>query len=391
MNRTISLLLIIAIVTGQILKIPLFSQGGLTVLDILITCLTLAGLFKIKKSQISITIPELGVVVFLIIATVSLILTPIKLTHFEFLTSLAYLIRLAIYLLFGWLIIKGIYINFYTKILPTLLVSGVLLAILGLLQFIFIPNLGFLEQFSWDPHLYRAVSTFLDPNFLGLYLTLTLGLLTQTKLPKNILIILFTLVFVTLIITFSRSAYLSFTALFLISSILQKSIKLLLVSICLSAILFVSFWGYQKIIAQPYMVDRSQSAQARVSSWQQGIDIFKKNLLLGVGYNSYRYALREYNLASTSQLTSRGASSNDSSLLHILATTGIVGFLSVCFVCFSILRCLIPHQSKVFAKSIFFPSLMAILVQSFFVNSFFYPFILIWVIMYTAYIFKTSS
>lgn len=363
----IELILTLSILTGQLIKFPI-GVGGVTILDLAVFILTTWGLvnlrFKLKKPPMFVN----GGFIFIILALISSVLTPLQLSLEEMITSLMYLVRFSSYLLLGWVITSQ---GFKYSLSPNLfIISGALLSIIGILQILIYPDLGFLQQSGWDPHFYRAVSTFLDPNFLGAFLVITLLLMLchpeQREGSKQKFFLIFTIIYLTLLLTFSRSSYLMFFISTITLGLLQRSKKIILSSILLSAFLLVGFQVYTLTISEPRNIDRSKSASFRLNTWQQGITIFEKSPLLGIGYNSYRYALRDYNLGDSDFLNSHGASSNDSSILFILATTGIVGLIAflllllflmkTSFVVCSILAGLLAHS--LFNNSLFYPPVL---------------------------------
>lgn len=373
-------ILTLAITSGQLIKLPLL-QGGATVLDITVIFLCFIGIiklkFKLKKPPLFLA----SAFLFIAVTILSLILTPLILNLSQYLTSFLYILRLAVYFLLGWLIYSGAYPSLKQKAHLILLSSGVILAMLGLTQFVFLPDLRFLTKDGWDPHYFRTASTFLDPNFLGGFFALTAILIIQMRLKNNYKILSFIPLYLGLLTTFSRGGYLAFfTGLFTLS-ILNKSIKLGILTLILSAGLLFGFFNYQKGVAAPRNIDRNQSAEFRLNTWQQGLSLFQQAPILGVGYNSYSHGLRQYRLANAEFLKSHGATTNDSSLLFVAATTGVVGLTAYLF----FLANLLETAWKVFQKNIWggicIAGVLATLVQSFFANTLFYPFILIWIIL----------
>lgn len=370
-----SLILTLAIISGQLIKLPLSGHSGITLLDTTVLLLCVFGLFrlrfKLKKPPLALT----GGLIFIFVAILSLILTPLSLTLPQFISSFLYTIRFSAYILLGWEIYSGAYPLLKNKIHQVLIFSGLSLAILGLLQFIFIPDLRFLSSQGWDPHYYRTASTFLDPNFFGGYMTLTLILLSQKiTITNRRNILFFSIVYLALLTTFSRGSYLAFLLSFATLSFLNRSAKLAIITIVLFSGLLLSFYNYQIDIAQPRGIDRARSAEMRLSTWQQGGTIFQNHLLLGVGFNAYRYALEQYNLGDKNFLSSRGSSTNDSSLLFVAATTGIIGL-------FVFLLFLLPLIFNNKYNHILAAGIAGLIIQSFFANTLFYPFNLIWIIL----------
>lgn len=373
------LILLLSITLGQLVRIPIGTHGGITLLDSSVIFLTILGLIKVK---LRLKNPPIFLKVFfgfLSICLVSLFFTPLHLTNAQYISSLFYTVRLAFYTLLFWLIISKVFGNLQDIIVSLLFYSGLGIATLGLLQFLLIPNLDFMSQYGWDPHYFRTVSTFFDPNFAGAYLTLTLILGYQKLRNTNKWHILFLLViFLALLTTFSRSSYLMFLVSGLSFSLLKKSKRLLILTFTLFIIFLLGFYFYTLFIAQPRNIDRGQSASFRISTWQQGLDIFQHSPILGVGYNSYRYAVSEYNLADNQFIQSHGASSNDSSLLSILATTGIAGFIIYILFLITLLKTSLKNNLILIA------AILGLLVHSVFANSLFYPFILIWIFLKAA-------
>lgn len=386
-------LLILSILTGQIIKIPVTFLNGVTILDITIFFLCVIGLINLKFRLQKPPKYILSGLFFIIICIISLIFSPLGLTLDAYLISFSYTIRLFFYILFGWILYSGGLSAIKNNTQNILIYSGVGLAILGLLQFIFLPNLGFLESNGWDPHFFRNASTFLDPNFAGVFFVLTLILLVssrgvideviyQIRLPQPRLMAGFamTIVYIALLTTFSRSAYLMFLVSGLIFSVLKKSKLFFFSTLLLFLLLLLSFQTYSQAVAKPRNINRSASATSRLNTWQQGFTLVEKYPILGVGYNSYRFAIKQFNLSDSSD--SRGASSNDSSLLFVTSTTGVVGLLSFLYFLYTLI--LSGWKSWKNGNSyglILISAVVGLVINSFFNNTLFYPFIFIWIIL----------
>lgn len=358
-----SWILALGIASGQLIRLP-FLGGGITVLDITVLFLTLFGIFKLKfkLKKPPFLIPGL---VFISAAILSLILTPLHLGFSEMLSSLSYIARFFLYLSFAWVIF-----SFKKDLSKSFIFSGIVVAVLSLLQITFLPDLRFLASQGWDPHYFRVVSTFLDPNFTGAFLVLTLILLLQQKRGKFSLL-LFALIYIALLATFSRSSYLMFLGSGLTFSFLKRSIRFGAATLILFAVLFLGFSVYNLQVATPRNIDRTQSASYRFNTWQQGFDLFQKSPILGIGFNAYRYGIKEYNLGDKQFLESHGSSANDSSLLFVLSTTGILGLGAYLYLLFTFFK-----SNKVAAVG-----LAGLLIHSFFANSLFFPPILVWILV----------
>ncbi|QQG43791.1 MAG: O-antigen ligase family protein [Candidatus Daviesbacteria bacterium] len=379
----LSWVLVVAICAGQLIKIS-FGEGGITILDLTVGFLAIINFFSWITSvkTFKINLINFSTMGFIIAAVVSLILSPIHLTANEKLIAASYIVRLGAFFSLLW---------FPSKLLSPLqkdstkilLFSGVIIAVLGIAQLTFFPDLQFLAAANFDPHYLRTVSTFLDPNFTGAFLSLTAIILwpklfTKDTFKSNVWI--FILIYITLLTTFSRGGYLSLVSGLLIISLINKSFKQVLLTIVLGAILLFSFQQYTLQVAAPRKIDRAQSAAARLDTWQQGWNLFQRYPILGVGFNAYRYALKQLNLADEQFLSKKGASTNDSSLLYVAATTGIIGLGFYLSFLGGILK-LGWYKISHLGGMILIGGLIALLSQGFFANTLFYPFLLIWIIL----------
>lgn len=359
-------ILALGIVSGQLIRLP-FLSGGITILDIAVLFLTLFGLLKLKFRLKN---PPFfrSALFFILIALFSLLLTPLHLTLDAYIISFSYIARLFLYSSFAWIIF-----SLKKDLSKSFIFSGIVIAVLGLLQIIFLPDLRFLANQGWDPHYFRTVSTFLDPNFTGAFLVLTMILLLQLK-KERFSILIFALIYFALLTTFSRSSYLMFLSSGLTFSFLNKSKKYLFLTLILFAFLLLGFKTYSILVAAPRNIDRAESASFRFSTWQQGLTLFQKYPVLGIGFNAYRFGINQYNLGDQQFLESHGSSGNDSSLLFVAVTTGIIGLLVYLYFLFSLMK-----SSKIITAVI-----LGLIVHSFFSNSLFYPPILVWILIISA-------
>lgn len=378
MDILLTSILAFAVTAGQLIRIPV-GIGGITILDITISLFCLSGILRLKFNLKKPPRQIFAALIFLSLATISLIFTPLNLTKEEYFISFSYTVRFFLYVFFAWLAFSNAFGNLKENLTKVFLLSGISFAVLGLLQFIFFPNLDFLGINGWDPHYFRTVSTFLDPNFTGAFLVLTLILFLSLRGPhlwrgtwQSIL--LFTLIYIALLTTFSRSSYLMFLVSGLTFSFLKKSKTFAFTTIILFALLLTGFQIYTNLVAKPRNIDRAQSASSRLNTWEQGITLFQKSPVLGIGYNAYRYGVREYNLGDKQFLASHGASSNDSSLLFILSTTGILGLLAYIYFLWT------TFKSSGGKKLSLIAGLAGLLIHSLFANSLFYPPILAWLL-----------
>jgi hypothetical protein len=113
-------------------------------------------------------------------------------------------------------------------------------------------------------------------------------------------------------------------------------------------------------------LERSSSIMAKIENYKEGINVFTKSPLLGVGYDNLFY------IRTSSNINSHSLSGFDSSLLTILTTTGIFGFI---FFILGINKKF--NQSNLTQQSL----LIAVLFHSLFANSLLYPWILFFIFL----------
>lgn len=249
--------------------------------------------------------------------------------------------------LFRWIAYAGLYFFFkdckFSKNYLVLAALGV--ALVGIIQYLLIPDVSFLAASNWDNHYFRLVSTFLDPGFTGMILVLALLLKPSA------------IIYTAMLLTYSRASYLAF--LISMAFLYKKSLRIFL-GICVIFLISVSL--LPKSLGEGTKLARSESTFARIESWKQAIDVWKTAPIFGVGFNTYRYATKN------NDFTHAGGGS-DSSILTVLATTGILG-------CLGYLGLLSSLWKK--GKLLFKTSLLAVFIHSWFNNTLFYPWVMEW-------------
>jgi len=376
--KLISFLAISAIASlliGQIIRIP-FLGGVFTFMDISVFVFSFSSVFYFlfKKKSLKLS-PKLSIFVlfFIVSAAASTLLSLNIFQPKEVLISALFLFRFILYF--------SVYISLYNlfkknqveKLLNIFLLTGACFAAVGIFQFIFFPDLRFLAEFGWDPHYFRLVSTFIDPNFSGIFLVILTSIAFSFFLYRKKLrfLMYFFLFFTSTILTFSRSSYLALMAILLIIGVL-KSPKISIVLIVLLLTLSLMIPKTRERIEGALKLD--ETASARFESWQKALKIIKKNYLFGVGFNTYRYAQRDYGFFSVDAPEGQhSGAGTDSSFLLILATTGILGTFFYLLFFVSAVKLSFKKSSKNPVYLSAFASLIALMIHSQFVNSLFFP------------------
>jgi O-antigen ligase len=319
--------------------------------------------------------------IFLIWAVAGLIGASVILDRTSLVSSTLYLIRLMLYI--------GLYPVAYDlvkhgsskRLLMSLAGVSGLVSLLGFAQLLIIPDFSELAaKEGWDPHFYRLLSTFFDPNFVAGFLALGLALSLAGYLKYKDQKIFFgaaaILDVVAIVLTFSRSGYAAAAVVLGLMTILRWRKLLLLIPVVVVAAAIILPRTIDRLTEG---IDPGSSGYARVESWQNSLTIARDNLFLGVGYNAYRFAQERYNFVKSDQTNTSSKAATDSSLLLILTTTGLIGLGLFLVILLGMMYLSWRSFKKGSAWGLaLLISLPALLVHSFFVNSLFY----IWIMLY---------
>lgn len=366
-------LLLIIFPLGQLTRISVWPEVNLYWHDFIIVFLIGFCIFDWQRKKREYHWPRLTkpIIGFASVSLFSLLLAVGQRSAREILISSLYLVRWGGYASLYFIIKNHAKKD---KIVNLLLGAGISAAVLGLFQYAFYPDIRPLTIFHWDPHYYRVAGTYLDPGFSGMIFALTLFMLInkawsrgrKLKFTRGKLIMA-VIVYSALSLTYARSCYLAYLAGIGVISWKKKAksffINVLLIGI--ATILVLPRPGGEGV-----KLERQSTIWARVENWKQSLKIASVNPLLGRGFNTYRYVQREHGfLDEDSWQESHSASGGDSSLLFVLGTTGVTGLLS-----FIELLKQMTKNSSLLIKA----SGAALLVHSFFNNSLFYGWIMIW-------------
>lgn len=380
----LSFILLFLFPLGQLARIDFGTGVALTPLDagvgVLAVFIWMTILFQKKR------IPRLFFPIgcFLLAGFIGLASQLTVLSHTEWIVSFFYLLRFIAYTSIG-LGIATLPKKYKRITWKLMLIGGALVVVAGYLQYFLYPSLRNLIYAGWDPHLYRMFATFLDPNFAGpffaLYFLLVFhSLLEKTGIKNRLLFGLLSLsAFFAVILSFSRGAYVVLGVGFLVY-LFFRGYKRIAISIPILVILLGFLFAFFVPRGEGKNLLRTASTGARLASLQNTLTVFMKNPLVGVGFDSFRYAQHRYHLLRGEdwQQSHSGAGTNNS-FLFVLATTGILG--GICYGYFWLVL-LLKTQVKLKKKEphgILFISLwITFLVSGLFENTLFYPSIMLW-------------
>lgn len=375
----------VAFSLGEVARIQLQGTVAFTFLDVvtgLLVVLEIILFLRYKKpiSKLSLFLP---LIIFLGICFFSLVINPLGLQGKDLVVSGLYLGRYVMYASLYPLV--SLFIKDKKNVIKAMVVSGAVIVGLGFIQYIYYPNLRYLYYLGWDEHLYRLFSTFLDPNFASMFFVLFVLFLVpfiekaaKKKEKKRLVLysILGASTVFAIVLTYSRTGFIMLVVGLGVYLSIQKRFKILAVSIAIFLVMIVltssNIEGMNPL--------RIASSEARIGSMAEAFAIFKKHPIIGVGFDSYQFALYNYGFRKPNfVIQSHAVGGTDNSFLFVAATTGLLGFVSYLYFLGSILWLSFRRmKQKVFLSDTLFSSTIAVSVGSFFINGLFYPMILFW-------------
>jgi hypothetical protein len=383
MKKIVILLIYIFLIifpTGLLLRLKVLPSAYFVPQDIIVALIFLFSLPFIKNRKKLLSEKFiLYQLFFMFVGLLSLIINSLIFHDINFFVSLLYLIRYFLYIsLFG----VGIFFVNSKFIGRAVYLSGFVLLVIGFIQFFFYNNLRNLFYLGWDEHLYRLFSTFLDPNYIGVFFVLfffTL-LIRIIKFEFRFVYIEIIVAFFTLIaiyLTYSRTALVVLFVGFLTLAIIKKKYKEML-SVFFVLVFFLLLFSDTSIEGlNPF---RTRSSNERIISSIEVSKIIQNNPLIGVGLNAFRYAQIRYGTRTiTGASISNADAGTDNSFLFALATTGVIGFIFYFMSYFYLLKMLFKEKS--IESLILAISIIGLIAGSFFLNILFYTPILSWVML----------
>ncbi len=353
---------------GNVSSLSRFGGNNIYLYDIYLSFFNI-GVFiwYIKRKQILIPLNILFVVTFLIFSLLSTLFSIANYPISDQFLVLGYLVRFGNYSFFGFLI----YILLKSKILLTIDFQNILklnfylLFILNMAQYFLFRDISSLSIYGFDPHQNRLTGTFLDPNYMGIYLIIYF-LFSELTLNSRFVSISS---FIMILLTESRSAFL--TLLLALFILMFRSPKYLL----FVALLFVFSFGTSFINRIELTKAANDSSNLRIESWKNAIQLYSLSPEFGIGFNNYRNMSKFFNLTSPENYYSNSSNSSDSSLLSILVMTGGIGL-------FLFLLYLISFGLRVYDNLIY---LAVIFFNSIFINSLLFPTVCVLILLILNY------
>jgi len=354
----------------QFSQVPFLSSSGFVriyLIDFLVFLIFINQVFKFlaqkKKTKKQLQKHPLAkpIALFLLIALVSLLTAKLVnplLDWSKIAISSLYLLRFIVYS-------SLLFIPFSRQNKSLFQFSFFLVPLVGLIQYLVLPDLRFLKGIGFDDHYFRLSFPFLDPNYTGVVCAFLL-LLNLKDIKKRKFQILSLLSFFSLALTFSRASYLSFFAGLVFLSFKKpiiKKITLITIPLFILTIILIP-----KPFGEGVNLKRTFSISSRMINLKENFNLFSKNPITGIGFNTLSHQ-KQYDPT----LINRASAGTDNSLLFVLVTTGLLGFVAFTKLIISVFK---------YAPNLYLQSAMfALLVHSLFNNTLFYTPILILVFL----------
>jgi len=300
-----------------------------------LSALWLAGKFWKGETGFVQTSLNIPILIFLLTSLISIIRAKNPYQGFS------ELFNLSIYVLFYFLIVNNIRDEKYiTRFITALLILTTVISIHSILQCIS-PRLDFLWfMFPPDASFSRASSVFGNADFLGGYLAMVFPLgfsLFLFRKRKLFFCISSVLVFLSLLLTFTRSAWVSWAIsvcflviIFLIyrPEVIKKNLVWLtggLLGFILLA-LILNFIKGGMILSRVSAIFNwgEYNVQVRFGLWRSALEVFRRSPITGVGLDNFK-------------IVAQGCRIHNE-YLQILAETGILGLIAFSWLIFSYFR-----------------------------------------------------
>lgn len=405
-----------------VLLIPILGQlgrfsigsGGLLLLDILLPIFILFWFFDlIQKKQYTRVLAY--PIFYPIIAVLFLFLAALLFNAFwinswkEIAEGFFYWIRYSSILFFSVAVFdiasRKEYQWIHKHTVPALAVLASLLAIIGFIQLWVYPDFAKMAEKGWDPHIGRLLSTWFDPNFLGSFfsyvLIISISVISmrwkaEVQNKKHIigflqnrstqlLIISIFILLVALLLTYSRSALLAFVLPVTLIGMIYFRTFFLVGCLAIALVLPFSPRAVDRIsdgvssafslASENAMFVPDATARLRVENFQEGISLGNDHFFTGIGFN----VIRTY---KTENIHSAGGF--DSSLLTVFVCSGFFGLFAFLFLHFKSIQEVIKkieYSKNADHKGLgigILANMIGVFAQSFFINSLFFPFFILY-------------
>lgn len=298
-NIKLYLLLILSIV---------FIPAAYVFVAAVFTVHVIKGIHKIKNDKLSL----------LVYAYVS-----IGLITSEYKLISAFFALLMVLCFYSFKIFSSMNAENIMKLKKLFLTVSIIIFIIGGIQYI---NPEYSMPTKWvDVNEYnlnkRIYSTFFNPNIFGFFINLSLILACETLSIKKVNLewFVFTLGIMCLILTFSRSSWISLIISLIGASLFNRKYLKYALIISIAIIGFDSFHGVGRI--NPSKINSDSSFLYRFEVWKTSIHIIMDNPLTGIGFGTLFKYVGDY-----STVVSPKIEHSHNIYIQVLTETGVLGF-----------------------------------------------------------------
>lgn len=232
------------------------------------------------------------------------------------------------------------------RFMKILIISTIIIAIIGIVQYIFQ-----IESLRWehkkDTEQFRIVSIFSNPNALGSYLNMMLSftiaffLFTKEKKKKLFYLAATAIIFLALLLTFSRGAWIGFFFMVIYLVWMWNKKWLLALPVLLAITPFVMpdsvINRFAKLFDPSYY--QMSSEYGRIAFWLEALAKIKENPILGVGLGMFGDSVPlRHNIPFSTWV--------DNHFIKLGAEIGIIGligFVALLFGLFKLSHCLYKY------------------------------------------------
>ena len=244
------------------------------------------------------------------------------------------------------------------------LLSGLVAATIGYVQYFLLPDMRWAQYLGWDDHLYRLTLPHFDPTFTGVMLGLALltAFSSSGATRNSLLLIRYSACMLpALLLTYARSVWVSLVVTIISFNISKQKYLRLGFGIC---ILVVSVFLLPQKTGEGTNLLRTFSITSRVSHDVAIIRDLNWRLVTGVGFNTFGIPARS---AKGYPLHATGP---NNSYLAILATMGLSGLIGWGLLLY-----------RLYQSSSHRPVLIFLLLTACFNNVLLYPFALLYILL----------
>lgn len=317
---------------GQFARISFFNQQiNIYPYEVLMAIALVLLIIKHKTAPFKRNITFKSIYFFLLILFISFLFSFRSFDLYENSVGFLYLFRFGFYLFH--FIYLSVHLRLFKKesghLIKEMFFLVFIIILTSWLQYIFYPNLRNLLNQGWDPHLYRVFGAFFEPYLAGASLGLCLFFVYFRMFTKKseiyVKFFVMGILFLLLMLTFSRTVYVAIILSLIALFIKQKKYVFIGITIGVFIILAVFI---PKPIGVGVQLFRTFSVDTRIQNAIEGVQLWTKNPILGVGYNRIRYEKAGLGLTGKYDV-SHAASSYHSSFVTMLVAGGALGLLGL--------------------------------------------------------------